>query len=207
MGRVYLPKRWLWHHVYITKFSIHSSSDTCLFIDMSQEWRDLEMTSPTGVLRNTLQTKVLSSSNTPPPPIIEIDQLSIHWHSWKYPVIDVNASNVMVHVIVGSALDDHTTSTRVQGLHGPLNLPFILLGNSTIPEVLQAIPQPPVKEGLYPRMGVVNITNVTVETMGNIRIETQPHTSKVLTQLWSINIPDEVFIPLLYATLGKTLVC
>jgi len=223
MGKVYLPKRWIWHQVYISQFSIHSS-DTCTFVDISSHSIDSEMTRSTttlGILqKNILQTRVLSNSNTPPP-IIEIDQLSINWHSWTKPIIDVNCSDINIHVILGSTFDDSTSSTRTQGLHGaPLNFPFILLGNSSIPEILQAIPQPPLKEGLYPRMGIVNISQVSINVYGYpAKVLTDydvgttkkmdsiwkedSNNSKTLTYLWSVSVPDDVFIPLLYATQGK----
>jgi hypothetical protein len=155
------------------------------------------------------------STKTPPPPIIEINRLSFDWHSWSRPVVDFNASGVVIHLVVGSTVDT-ASSGPVQGLHGQLNFPSISLGNSTIPEILQAIPPPPTREGLYPRMGIVNITNVnitvygypsvnshminrdTIESEEDIEMNSSP-----LTRMWSIHIPDEVFVPLLYATQGK----
>ena len=218
MEKVYLPKHWWWHQVVIiNNFSIHSSK-TCNFVDVPQNLVDSEISSSLGLsLRNTLRTQVQSISSQFPPPVIEIGHLEINWHSWTHPVIDIHARNVVIHVVAGSTANHHA----VQGVHGQFNLPSISLGNSTIAEVIQAIPPPPTKEGFYPRMGIVNFTNVNVNItvyalsmrvansqyavneLGDIiEQETKSHPSKI-SRLWSINIPDDVFIPLLYDTQGR----
>ena len=73
-----------------------------------------------------------------------------------------------------------------------------LIGDMTIREALMMLPRPPDEEGLYPRIGIVIITNATLCVY-----ESSSSSSLSLKLLLKFRIPDDVFVPVTNMTLGE----
>jgi hypothetical protein len=86
-----------------------------------------------------------------------------------------------------------------------------LIGDMTIREALMMLPRPPDVEGLYPRIGIVNITNVTLcvyESSSSGSVDdvddiSSSGRSLSLKLLLKFSVPDSVFVPVTNMTLGE----
>jgi len=165
---------------------------------------------PTNVLRTTAVDRKDTRGNTyfstalDPQPAFEVRDLTSNWHSIFRPVIDVNASGVVVHFVVGYG------RVGMDGSGGGVAVPMVWLGNSTLEEVTDMIPASSTEEGLYPRLGIVNITDVTlviynlIDSGSSFRKgvgDDDDDDRSVPTK--EIVIPDEIFLPLLQVTIGE----
>ena len=148
-----------------------------------------------------------STSPLPPPPAVQVQSTSLRWDSPSQPIIHANLSGIIFNIRIGSALtpidfkgmpfweDLDLTTLEVP-------MPMIWVGNWTLDDIGMMIPDPPEEEGLYPRIGIVNITNVTIS------VHHQPNADKDSVNMDSLSlaeipIPDQVFLPLLQLTIGK----
>ena len=75
----------------------------------------------------------------------------------------------------------------------------IQIGDMTIPEAISMIPKPPEKEGLYPMVGTVSITNMSLDVVER----SNRKSDEPFHNLTTIKVPDEFFIPLVNLTSGK----
>ena len=142
------------------------------------------------------QVNVLESSSTEiipnyskklkriPPPAIQIQDISINIHSIFEPVIDINASGIIINVVTEKDKISITPMIEV-----PVTI--VKVGHWTLDELVNMLPPPPKEAGLYPRLGTVNLTNVKIlshSIEGNV------------TSLNEIDFPDEFFYPLYQLT-------
>eukprot|EP00578_Thalassiosira_sp_NH16_P004823 CAMPEP_0181136414 /NCGR_PEP_ID=MMETSP1071-20121207/33165_1 /TAXON_ID=35127 /ORGANISM="Thalassiosira sp., Strain NH16" /LENGTH=297 /DNA_ID=CAMNT_0023223111 /DNA_START=791 /DNA_END=1684 /DNA_ORIENTATION=+ len=73
----------------------------------------------------------------------------------------------------------------------------LLFGDMPIPEVLEVLPRPPEMEGVYPMIGVMNITNVTLCVY-----EINNSDADSLNLLLKMSVPDKFFLPITNLTLA-----
>uniref|UniRef100_A0A7S4QT57 Uncharacterized protein n=1 Tax=Ditylum brightwellii TaxID=49249 RepID=A0A7S4QT57_9STRA len=154
----------------------------------------------------------ISESNISSLPSMTVNQMDFQWNSWKLPVVDISISGVQFNIVVENR----------PGFIGDLPLPTVLLGNMTLDEIIAILPKPPEKEGSYPRIGVVNVTNATVffYTSSSSSSESKNmnfwarrgdksivNESRQTIKIANVSIPDEIFAPLMQATLGEHTVC
>jgi len=189
MDGVYLKRFNKWNQCRIANFSIHSESACNYNIESIGSRRFL---SPYFLLDRERTYNVLLSSLTGQnvknrsPSAIEIKDLNINWHSLFKPVIDVNASGIVLNVV-----------TRKDPLHIGhstigLTIPMTTVGGWGIDELIDMKPPPPPdEEGLYPRMGTINLTDA--------RILSHVVKDDVVT-VNEIKIPDAFFYPLFQLT-------
>lgn len=180
--------------------SVHSSEE-CEFSPSRNKAKKRLVDTFKDEPMNVLQTVVMDVENDyhknyfstmlDPQPAVEVKDLNLNWHSMFRPVVDVNASGVVAHFVVGYS------SAKFY------NMPFVWLGNSTLEEVINLVPSPPTQEGLYPRMGIVNITHVTIMIHDLINNSGKDAEDDKLSPTSVILIPDELFLPLLQVTIGK----
>lgn len=126
-----------------------------------------------------------------PPYALEIADVSFNWHKLSRPIFDVTATSISVHLVFGK-----------EGLPVPLTssfeipVPSMRIGNWTVDEVIAMLLPPPEEEGLYPRLGVVSVTNVTIvshtDDGGGDGFEANDDKTYIM--------PNELFHPLLSLT-------
>uniref|UniRef100_A0A7S4JMU2 Uncharacterized protein n=1 Tax=Odontella aurita TaxID=265563 RepID=A0A7S4JMU2_9STRA len=175
------------------------------------------------VLRFDIIDRTQSTTNClipPPPPAVEIGEVRMEWRSWLYPVVDTHVSDVTFNVVIG---------TNKSGALG-IPRPVVTVGTTPVDEALEMIPDPPEEEGTYPRIGIVNVTNVSVifhtdpvrsvalgDHFGETdQVEIQPLNcsnadfdelleKKKRIQFVKVDVPSDYFEALLDATTGKFL--
>jgi len=89
--------------------------------------------------------------------------------------------------------------------------PYLKIGDWSLHELVAMLPDPPETEGLYPRLGTVNITDVTIiihdyssssfsrdQANGNAKVEGSYFDTTHPTNVY--NLPNELFLPLLLYT-------
>ncbi|GFH60127.1 hypothetical protein CTEN210_16603 [Chaetoceros tenuissimus] len=117
-------------------------------------------------------------------PTAEISSLVLNWHDFVKPVVDMNVSGVCIH------LRFQTEMIEEAGFKIPL--PTCRIGNFSISEVIDLIPSPPDREGLYPRLGVTRVSNVTV--LSHIQNDEEEGEGGETTTM--LQIPNDTFVPL-----------
>ena len=117
-------------------------------------------------------------------PAAEISSLILNWHDFGKPIVDVNVSGVFIH------LRFQTERKEEAGFKTPL--PTCRIGNFSISEVIDLIPSPPDTEGLYPRLGVSRVSNVTI--LSHIQNDEEEGEGGEMTSM--LKIPNETFVPL-----------
>ena len=123
--------------------------------------------------------------NAFPPPMLEIGDLNIHWTSWKHPIVDISIHDIQFNIVIhhddpdflpfflskqsrttteqsnSQNVEDNVDQTHL--FHTILfTMKSITIGNYSIPTILDMLPPPPEKEGNYPKMGIIHVTNVTL---------------------------------------------
>ena len=122
-------------------------------------------------------------------PAMEILDLDLNWKDISKPVFDINMSNITLNLVI------KTGSLPLANME--VTVPSIRLGGWTIKEMLDMIPPPPKEQGLYPRLGVFNIRNVTIkyrerdEDNDTIREEEDGDDGG-----HRVDVPNEIFVPL-----------
>jgi len=116
-------------------------------------------------------------------PAMEILDLDLNWNDISKPVFDINVSNITLNLVL------KTEPLPLANMEVPM--PSIRLGGWTIKEILDMIPPPPEEYGLYPRLGVFNIRNVTILSRGRDEDNDTIHVEED-----GLDIPNEMFVPL-----------
>lgn len=170
------------------------------------------------------------------PPSMNIQSIDISFQSWSRPVISVNVDGVVLNIIIqkgGFPIHLHLHSNGKEGEGNRLECEqhcndnvaslddngglAIFVGDMTIHEALLLLPKPPEVEGLYPRIGVVNISNATVGLYDIQKHRQHKHRSekeldqilkrrgveKELNLLMEVKLPNEFFRPVTNLTIGK----
>ena len=124
-------------------------------------------------------------------PAMELSEVALNWHDISKPIFDVNLSNITVNLVF------HTEPLPLATLELPVL--SMRVGGWPVKDILDVRPLPPDEEGLYPRLGVINISNVSFLSHGrhdgfeDIREEGDDDGHKIM-------IPNEVFLPLYVLT-------
>jgi hypothetical protein len=176
----------------------------------------------TGVLElsnndNTynLHSKNMDQSQTELPPSMEIESVDVSFQSWIQPVVSIHAKDIALNFVIQKGMlplplpfpkKDIDTSDRNADSHTDENGGFSLsIGDMTIQEAVELLPKPPEREGIYPMIGVVNVSNVTVYLweINSKKGQQQQQQQKSLHVLTKLKIPDEFFIPVVDLTSGE----
>lgn len=156
------------------------------------------------------------------PPALEVDDLEISFRSWSSPVISANIRGIKVNVVMQPRASPINFPFQISGNSGDHNRnefcpidelsiekrtgPPVLIGDMTILEALRILPEPPKKEGLYPRIGVLNVTNASISvyfTDGDSSLRNGINSTSALSLLAKIQVPEKIFSPILNVTEGK----
>ena len=166
--------------------------------------------------RDSPLTSVRSSFLLPPSIYVEYTHLTIT-SAWSRPIVSVRMSGIALSVIVRG-----TGTGGGSGLFPPLIIDpngivdgtTLLFGDMTLREFVAVLPKPPDVEGTYPRIGTVNVVNVTLFVYeydgiggggGDDDVVDDGSTSRPsLRLLFHFRVPDEFFVPITELTLGKT---
>lgn len=114
-----------------------------------------------------------------------IESAYFSFQSWRYPVVSAHLNHVTMNIIIQK--DEIRFDDK------------LLVGGMKIPELLRILPKPPELEGLYPRIGVVNITNVTLNVY-----EGRGSSESSLNLLMKVTLPDQLFFPVTNLTLSNS---
>ena len=164
-----------------------------------------EAVSPTIIKNDDLEYSDSSFySQSHLPPSMEIETIDIDIQSaWIYPVISAEVHGIIINVVIQSGESVHPLHRSNNHDHGklPNNRTAFLIGDMNLKEALGILPKPPEMEGLYPRIGLVNITNVTLCVYDNKEYNSAGSPS--LKEIMKIRVPDKFFLPITTITLGK----
>jgi len=163
------------------------------------------------------------------PSAIEISDLSLEWGTVHKPVVNINATNITINVVYGKEKmnidsfgfdfdfgrsrpgDNNSGVGGGNKIEFPVETPYLKIGDWSLHELVAMLPDPPETEGLYPRLGTVNITDVTIiihdyssssfsrdQANGNAKVEGSYFDTTHPTNVY--NLPNELFLPLLLYT-------
>lgn len=120
----------------------------------------------------------------------DIKTLYLNWHSFIRPKIDVTISKIQIFASIGT--ENVHISHNIQ-----IPSPILRVGNWTIQDILEFIPPPPKERGQFPRLGVVNITDMTIILQDMLTENCHDCQDKS----FRLELPNELFHPLLTETL------
>lgn len=159
------------------------------------------------------------------PSAIEISDLSLDWGMVHQPVVNISATNITINVVYGKEKmnidsfgfdfgrsrpsDNNSGGGGGNKIEFPVETPYLKIGDWSLHELVAMLPDPPETEGLYPRLGIVNITDVTIiihdyssfssdRTRGNAKVEGSNVGTSYPSKVY--NLPNELFLPLLLYT-------
>ena len=126
-------------------------------------------------------------------PALYMNTLSLNWHSLLRPKIDLTVSKIQIFASIGT---DHVQISH----HFQIPSPILRIGNWTIQEILEFLPPPPQERGLFPRLGVVNITDMTIILQDML----SEHCHNCEGKSFRYELPNDFFHPLLVETLDAS---
>ena len=146
------------------------------------------------------------------PPAIGVESVDIGFQSWTKPVVSMDLNGVELNFVLQKGklaiptpllkpnIDknneaDKDTSPKKEDNTG-LSL---LIGDMTIHTAISRLPKPPEEEGLYPMIGLINITNVKINVHERSIKKGQPRLHNMVT----LNVSNDIFNPLLNLTSGE----
>lgn len=194
---------WNWYYscqFYLRQIAVRSSAN-----------RQPSATRPVYVLES-LGTYCISLHSTNPqpmqlPPAITIQSIDVNFLSWTKPVVSTKATGIDLNVVMQKGRLSMPNLPKLVGIH-PVTVTStdtndddtvsLFLGDMRIQEALSMLPKPPEREGMYPMIGLINVTNVSLNL-----IERNIKGGRELHDLNTVDIPDEVFRPLLNLTSGE----
>ena len=183
--KLILPWNWYYRNVAVELrgLSLHAFTEDIRFI---QKRDTILMIDSDALLRNAFGSHDVSqigvSSTSKETATLRVEYASFSFQSWRYPVVSVQLNEITINIII--QLDENRFDDKV------------LVGDMKIPELLSILPKPLEQEGLYPRIGVVNITNVTLNIY-----EGGGSSDSSLKLLLQATLPDELFSPVTNLTL------
>ena len=138
--------------------------------------------------RGVTRAEAVSAGDQPVtlPPAINVGTLRLSWSSWEFPVVSAHLHGVSASVV----LQDGFSFNKKQRVDE-----IALVGDMPVWDFIRLLPRPPDREGLYPRIGTINITNASLAVYQR---KTQANQS--LDLLVEINVPDKIFSPVLNLT-------
>lgn len=185
-----------WNWYYKTRFklnglSLHDLTESIQFVHKTDEatWR------MTTIVRRFAQSLLFTDSHsydvaqidfTPSSKesaSLHVESADISFQSWKKPIVSAHLNQITINIIIQKGSDDIGVK--------------LLVGDMTVPEFLRILPKPPNLEGLYPRIGVINITNVTLNVYEG-RVGTP------FNLFHQVHLPDKLFFPVTNLTLAHS---
>jgi hypothetical protein len=132
------------------------------------------------------------------PPSLEIETADISVRSaWSGPVVSAMLRGITVNVVVRRGEFPPVNNRGIDGTS-------LLFGDMTVREALDMLPRPPEAEGTYPRIGIVNITDVTLRVYENNGGDDNDIGGRPsLKLLLKMTVPDEFFAVITNMTLGE----
>lgn len=135
------------------------------------------------------------------PPAINVGTFLLSWSSWEFPVVSAHLHGVSASVVLQDGLSfpfpfpDDNKKQRIED-------EIALVGDMPVWDFIRLLPKPPNREGLYPRIGTINITNASLaiyqrKTQANQSLN---QSLDLLDLLLEINVPDKIFSPVLNLT-------
>jgi hypothetical protein len=142
------------------------------------------------------------------PPSLEIESLELDFKSWSKPVVSLDVRGVAVNVVIQKGRLVPLPLIKKVESDSPGGAAFqtkdnngfsIMIGDMTIQEAVDRLPKPPEKEGMYPMIGLLNVSNVTVTVTERGSKEDQ----STLNQVMRLEVPDALFAPVVNLTSGE----
>ena len=180
-GEIVIPWNWYYRTSIEVKNLSLRSLDEVKFVEDDRGVARVEAVSANGLLGAL-------------PPAINVETFHLSWSSWEFPIISAHFHGVSVSVVLQDGLSfpftfpDDNKKQRVED-------EIALVGDMTFWDFIRLLPKPPDREGLYPRIGTVKITDVTLAIY-----QRKTHPNRSLDLLLEINVPDKVFAPVLNLT-------
>ncbi|KAL7542270.1 hypothetical protein ACHAXR_011925 [Thalassiosira sp. AJA248-18] len=136
------------------------------------------------------------------PPSLAIETVDISFQSWIRPVVSAHMQGITINVVLQKGgLHLPSLQMTASDLGKVANSSALLIGAMPIQEVLFLLPKPPEIEGLYPRIGFVNISNVMINVYEN-KAEKKAGSVPSLNLMLKLRIPDKFFLPITNLTLA-----
>ena len=194
--RLFLPWNWYYRAEFrLEGVTLHSLADEVNFVP-KEEARGRWPLFRSSDDANTARVDFVSTRapweelQRPPshlPPTLEINVVDVSFQSWRRPVIAVQMHGITVNVVVQKGGLPPTPPMTPSDLRRAANGSALLLGAMPLSEALHLLPQPPEEEGLYPRIGFLNITDVMLRVYEN--------KGRSLRPALAARVPDGVFAP------------
>jgi len=213
---------WTWYarsSIHMSNLTLHSLKSNVAFVSRqssNHHWMRLKMgwsgipgrevVSMSTIKSDGEQADASHYSTSHLPPSIEIETLDISIQStWMRPVISAQLHGIVINFIIQSGEFVLPLPRSLNHDHGnkAFNNTAFLVGDMTLHEVLEILPKPPELEGLYPRIGLLNITNVTLCVYENKYNHNAGASS--LKVLMKMRVPNKFFLPISNLTHGKHL--
>lgn len=184
-----------WNWYYRTEFklsglALHAFTEDIQFVNKTDEasWRIgtivRRLVQSSLAPYDAAQIEVTPSSKESAS--LHIESADFLFQSWRYPVVSAHLNQISINIIIQK--DENRFDDK------------LLVGDMKIPELLKILPKPPELEGLYPRIGVVNITNVTM----NVYEGRGSSGSSSLNLLMKVTLPNQLFSPVTNLTLANS---
>lgn len=180
-----------WNWYYRTEFklrglALHAFTEDIRFVHKTDDttWRigDIFRSFVQSSLTPYDATQVDITPSSKESASLYIESASFSFQSWRYPVVSAHLNQITMNIIIQK--DENRFDDK------------LLVGDMKIPELFRILPKPPELEGLYPRIGVVNITNVTLNVY-----EGRGSSESSLNLLVKVALPDKLFSPVTNLTL------
>jgi len=198
MDNVYLS--YDWKRIHMKNISIHSNDqcdfypiinpdatirNTVMFFHSYKEYGDIDILRT--VVVDKRDNRMLNHFSHPP--LVQINEMAISVDDFFKPIISTNISGIVLNIVFGPNIVQMNG-----GGMGNLEVPvpmFIWVGGFTLNELFDLIPPPPEEVGLYPRLGITNVTDAKIII----------HDKDDNGSMAYIHIPDEYFLPLHQVTI------
>ncbi|KAL3784974.1 hypothetical protein HJC23_011175 [Cyclotella cryptica] len=163
--------------------------------------------SSNNVHANNLHSKSMDHSQTELPPSIEIESFDVSFQSWTRPVVSIHAKDIAFNVVIQNGIlplplsfpkkDIDIVASNADSQTDESGGFSLLFGDMTLQEAVELLPKPPEREGIYPMIGAVNVSNVTLYLWERSCNKGQQQSLHLVTKL---KIPDEFFMPVVDLT-------
>ena len=189
--RIILPWNWYYRTEFkLSGLALHALTEDIRFVINKTDYTTWRIgTIVWRFVQNSLapydaaQIDVTSSSKESAS--LHIDSADFTFKSWRYPVVSAHLDQITINIIIQK--DENRFDDK------------LLVGDMKIPELLRILPKPPELEGLYPRIGLIKITNVTLCVY-----EGRGRSESSLNLLMKVTLPDKLFSPVTNLTLANS---
>lgn len=190
--KLILPWNWYYRTEFkLTGLALHALTEDIQFVNKNDETNFWSIGTNVRRLVQTSfapydATQIYATPSSKESASLHIESADFSFQSWRYPVVSAHLNQISINIIIQkdeSRFDDK-----------------LLVGDMRIPELLKILPKPPELEGLFPRIGVVNITNVTL----NVYEGRGGSDSSFLNLLMKVTLPDQLFAPVTNLTLANS---